>query len=270
MAIFFSRPLTLTIISFGICVKPSPECYVPRAPRLKKATWRWPDVLVGEPAQVRACSARSRSGWHFSAGRVSGERVVRRMAARSPRGRVCAQGRPGLQRLRVPLGRGGAFLPPPRGTVLNCSLGNSVRRQPPRRAGPVEDAPKRRPVCVALSNTFERGSRRVPFDESTPGLRSPPGQRARALRHRTLPVPPLRRLVKTFQTGAMRARAKLPPRRAAPQESFLSTRKAREAVRKCFHVRAPCRKVLSSGSEDRHEQYKRVRGEKASRRGRQK
>ena len=67
-----------------------------------------------------------------------------------------------------------------------------------------------------------------------------------------------------------RARAKLPPRRAAPQESFLSTRKAREAVRKCFHVRAPCRKVLSSGSVDRHEQYKRVRGEKASRRGRQK
>src|ERR687886_2540341 len=53
MAIFFSRPLTLTIISFGICVKPSPGCGVPRAPP-RKAARRRPGLLIGRPASARA------------------------------------------------------------------------------------------------------------------------------------------------------------------------------------------------------------------------
>src|SRR5204863_5452379 len=51
--------------------------------------------------------------------------------------------------------------------------------------------------------------------------------------------------------------------------SALSNKKARRVVvRQNFYAcRAPCRKVLSSGSLDRHTQYKRARAEKASEEG---
>src|SRR5205085_7012295 len=79
---------------------------------------------------------------------------------------------------------------------------------------------------------------------------------------------PRRPFGKTFQSEEAsahnpRARAE-PPLKKNP--SALSNEKARSVVvRQNFYAcRAPCRKVLSSGSVDRRTQYKRARAEKAS------
>src|ERR1043166_4107813 len=107
---------------------------------------------------------------------------------------------------------------------------------------------------------------------ATPALRpSQPGGTvgAHASALRSPELPPLRRLAKTFQTGRARRRSNSRAlARRPPKILPVNLKSALLASASASVVsRAPCRKVLSSGSVDRQAQYKRARGEKASRSG---
>src|ERR1044072_9605205 len=105
MAIFFSRPLTLTIISFGICVKPSPEFDVPRAPRCG-AVRRKAGLLVGWPAvcgRVRRAAAPAGAWWRDG---VVSERAWRRAHVVAASARAHTRRRDPKRRARRPDGGG--------------------------------------------------------------------------------------------------------------------------------------------------------------------
>jgi hypothetical protein len=132
---------------------------------------------------------------------------------------------------------GEAQRPPPRGSVLNCSLGNSVCRR--RRGASGLSWTLQTPACLRRALEQIRARQRASALQTIPlrafAARRGVGRARFGIAHSS--VPPLRQLAKTFQTGATPTRAKLSPRPRRPAKIFLSTRKARHSVCCCFSAR---------------------------------
>src|ERR1700749_4470587 len=143
IAIFFSRPLTLTIISFGICVKPSPECSGSRAGLAREcARRRRLNCSGGSTRSYGVCESQDfrRASWGAArlacAVRLDGvcAKRSRRAPALMPPGptRECARkaSRPeGPLPPRVPLVRRGLY-PARAASARNCSPETPSDRAP--------------------------------------------------------------------------------------------------------------------------------------------
>jgi hypothetical protein len=151
----------------------------------------------------------------------------------------------GLRRLRLPLGRGGATASSPR---KRFELFTRKLRppSPPRRVGPVVDASDAGPSASRSRTDSSAAAGKCPSNYSTPGLRSPAGRWARALRHRTLFGPAAAAARENISNGGdpdARETFAAP----APTRENLPVNSKSAPLRPLLLQCAPCRKVLSSG-----------------------